>query len=96
MLARSALIKPWLFTGNKVLQVSDRNRVQAEVKEQRHWDISANERIDMMKDYVRTGLALWGSDDRGSMRITGRGPSLIRNRCGNYTSLLTRMVLISS
>jgi len=50
----------------------------------------------MMKDSVRTGLALWGSDDRGSMQITGRGPSLIRNRCGNYTSLLTRMVLISS
>jgi tRNA-dihydrouridine synthase 3 len=50
MIGRGALMKPWL---------------PKEIKDQATFDISAPERMDMLRRYVDYGLEHWGSDQQG-------------------------------
>ncbi|KAL8950182.1 MAG: hypothetical protein Q9183_007541, partial [Haloplaca sp. 2 TL-2023] len=50
MLARGALIKPWVFE---------------EIAQNQYLDKSASERLDYVKEFCKYGLECWGSDEMG-------------------------------
>ena len=50
MIARGAIIKPWIFE---------------EIQQRQHIDKSATERLDMLRQFSHWGLEHWGSDTVG-------------------------------
>ena len=68
---RGALIKPWIFTEIKeqrfgnyastshVWIANSKIRIIYSI---RHWDISSNERFEILRKFANNGLEHWGSD----------------------------------
>jgi len=50
MIGRGAIMKPWIFQ---------------EIKEQRHIDMNATQRMEILQKYVNYGMDHWGSDNQG-------------------------------
>ncbi|SCV04731.1 LANO_0G12002g1_1 [Lachancea nothofagi CBS 11611] len=50
MVARGALVKPWIFE---------------EIEAQQHLDKSSQERLEILKDYARFAMDHWGTDEYG-------------------------------
>jgi hypothetical protein len=61
--------QPWLFT---------------EIKEQRHWDITSGERLNILKDFVHFGLEHWGSDSKGELSFLISVINNIRSLCISF------------
>lgn len=45
--------------------MAEKGFAYVEIKENRLWDISAGERLDILKNFCSFGLEHWGSDSRG-------------------------------
>ena len=60
MIGRGALIKPWIST-----EIKERRTRSSEASSTGHWDISASERLEIIRTFCGYGLEHWGSDLQG-------------------------------
>ena len=60
MIGRGALIKPWICT-----EIKENRNYKPTDSLKGVWDISAGERLEIVRKYVHYGLEHWGSDARG-------------------------------
>lgn len=63
MIGRGALIKPWLCT-----EIKEHRSALSDSSPEGNWDISASERLDMIRAFCEYGLEHWGSDRVGVER----------------------------